>query len=144
MKNKENRLKFLLIIVNASCYLQTGGPFDKYFRYPSQEEEFKDIIKSEQWQEDKVFVEQRVSGLNPMMLRKLGLKGNWYHLLFAHSFISYFEDPISSQQYTRIQADFVIVSQQYFILLRWIYIDLHDAYCFLPLLDKDASPILYF
>ena len=55
---------------------------DKYFRYPSEEEYFKDIIESDIWQEDNIFVEQRLAGLNPMVLKKLRLRGS--HLYLAH------------------------------------------------------------
>ena len=55
---------------------------DKYFRFPSEEEYFKDIIESDIWQEDNIFVEQRLAGLNPMPLKKLTLRGS--HLYLAH------------------------------------------------------------
>ena len=40
-------------------------------KYPSQELPFKDIIANEAWQNDDVFTQQRLAGLNPMSLRKM-------------------------------------------------------------------------
>jgi hypothetical protein len=44
-------------------------------KYPSQELPFKDIIANEAWQNDDVFTQQRLAGLNPMSLRKMTNKG---------------------------------------------------------------------
>ncbi len=44
-------------------------------RYPSQELPFKDIIANETWQDDDVFTQQRLAGLNPMSLRKMTSEG---------------------------------------------------------------------
>ena len=49
--------------------------FDKYMKYPSQELPFKDIIPNEAWQNDDVFTQQRLAGLNTMSLRKMTNKG---------------------------------------------------------------------
>ena len=48
---------------------------EQYIKYPSQELPFKDIIANETWQEDDVFTQQRLAGLNPMSLRKMSNKG---------------------------------------------------------------------
>jgi len=42
-----------------------------FFRFPSQEEPFKSVINNATWREDRVFVEQRLAGLNPMSLEKV-------------------------------------------------------------------------
>ena len=49
------------------------GPIsmDQYLKYPSQELPFKDIIANEAWQNDDVFTQQRLAGLNTMSLRKM-------------------------------------------------------------------------
>lgn len=47
---------------------------EKYLKYPSQELPFKDIIAGDVWQQDDVFVQQRLAGLNPMSLRQLSLE----------------------------------------------------------------------
>ena len=47
----------------------------KYMRYPSQELPFKDIIQNNAWQDDDVFTQQRLAGLNPMSLRKMTSEG---------------------------------------------------------------------
>jgi hypothetical protein len=57
-----------------------GSSNNKYFRFPSQEEHFKDIITTGDWQDDKVFVEQRLAGMNPVSLRKLGAEGIMSHV----------------------------------------------------------------
>ena len=44
---------------------------EKCLKYPSQELPFKDIIANETWQNDDVFTQQRLAGLNPMSLRKM-------------------------------------------------------------------------
>ena len=44
---------------------------DQYLKYPSQELPFKDIIANEAWQNDDVFTQQRLAGLNTMSLRKM-------------------------------------------------------------------------
>ena len=45
-----------------------------YFRYPSLVEKWKDIIHCDTWQEDQVFVEQRLAALNPMSLQRVTAK----------------------------------------------------------------------
>ena len=45
-------------------------------KYPSQELPFKEIIANEAWQNDDVFTQQRLAGLNPMSLRKMTSEGN--------------------------------------------------------------------
>ena len=47
----------------------------EYMKYPSQELPFKDIIKNNTWQNDDVFTQQRLAGLNTMSLRKMTSKG---------------------------------------------------------------------
>ena len=42
---------------------------DPYFKNPSDEEPFQDIIKY--WMRDKVFAEQRLAGVNPMTLMRV-------------------------------------------------------------------------
>ncbi|KAL9986386.1 hypothetical protein ACROYT_G000525 [Oculina patagonica] len=42
-----------------------------FFRFPSQEEPFKSVINNVTWREDRIFVEQRLAGLNPMSLMKV-------------------------------------------------------------------------
>ena len=42
---------------------------DPYFKNPSDEEPFQDIIKY--WMHDKVFAEQRLAGVNPMTLMRV-------------------------------------------------------------------------
>ena len=44
-------------------------------KYPSQELPFEDIITNEAWQNDDVFTQQRLAGLNTMSLRKMTNKG---------------------------------------------------------------------
>ena len=48
---------------------------EKYMRYPSQEVPFKSIIEGNAWQNDDVFVQQRLAALNPMALRKMTHEG---------------------------------------------------------------------
>ena len=48
---------------------------EEYMRYPSQETPFKDIIHNDIWQNDDVFTQQRLAGLNPMSLRKMTNEG---------------------------------------------------------------------
>lgn len=80
----QQRLAFAIIrncnrsIITNKCHhflIQTGSFDDKYFKFPSKEEHFKDIITTDDWQDDKVFVEQRLAGMNPMSLRKLSAEG---------------------------------------------------------------------
>ena len=42
---------------------------DPYFKNPSDEEPFQNIIKY--WMRDKVFAEQRLAGVNPMSLMRI-------------------------------------------------------------------------
>ena len=44
-------------------------------KYPSQELPFKDIIHNNIWQDDDVFTQQRLAGLNPMSLRRMTSEG---------------------------------------------------------------------
>ena len=55
---------------------QNGTPQDKYFRFPSEEGYFQDIITANRWQQDQVFSDKRFAGVNPMSIRKLRLEGN--------------------------------------------------------------------
>ena len=48
---------------------------EKYMKYPSQELPFKDIIHNNIWQDDDVFTQQRLAGLNPMSLRRMTSEG---------------------------------------------------------------------
>jgi hypothetical protein len=43
-----------------------------FIHYPLVEDQsFEDITRSKKWQSDEVFTQQRLSGLNPMSLRKV-------------------------------------------------------------------------
>ena len=44
-------------------------------KYPSQELTFKDIMLNNAWQNDDVFTQQRLAGLNTMSLRKMTKEG---------------------------------------------------------------------
>lgn len=71
----------------------------QYCKFPSNGEDFKDIITDNVWQNDKVFVEQRLAGLNPMSIRKLNLKGikyfkGWFCRHFFNMDTSYKTDLI--------------------------------------------------
>ena len=78
---KRNRALLLMLVIYLNIYsVFKETLFDflsmaEYLRYPSQELPFKDIIKSEVWQQDDVFVQQRLAGLNPMSLRKMSKNG---------------------------------------------------------------------
>ncbi|XP_067016448.1 polyunsaturated fatty acid 5-lipoxygenase-like isoform X2 [Acropora muricata] len=50
---------------------QENPTLRSFFRFPSQEEPFKSVINNSTWREDRVFVEQRLAGLNPMSLEKV-------------------------------------------------------------------------
>ena len=47
-----------------------------FINYPLVENPFfEDITKSNKWQNDEVFTQQRLAGINPMSLRKLSRDG---------------------------------------------------------------------
>jgi hypothetical protein len=51
-------------------------PMKNFIHYPLVEDaSFEDITRSKKWQSDEVFTQQRLSGLNPMSLRKVSKEG---------------------------------------------------------------------
>ncbi|XP_068693446.1 polyunsaturated fatty acid 5-lipoxygenase-like [Montipora foliosa] len=50
---------------------QNNARLHPFFRFPSQEELFKDVVNNVTWRDDRVFAEQRLAGLNPMALMKV-------------------------------------------------------------------------
>ena len=46
-----------------------------YFKLPSMQSGFRNIVYDRKWKSDQVFVEQRLAGLNPMALQKVSLTG---------------------------------------------------------------------
>ena len=60
---------------------------EEYMRYPSQETPFKDIIHNDIWQNDDVFTQQRLAGLNPMSLRKMTNEGEKRCEKFSYAYI---------------------------------------------------------
>lgn len=44
--------------------MQDNPAFEPFFQYPSTVEPFKDIITTGDWEDDSVFTDQRLAGLN--------------------------------------------------------------------------------